>query len=252
MDTSETSWEGVSEWYGRLTGDRGHYYHRQIVIPRSLRLLGLDEGSSLLDLACGQGVLARHIPPEVYYEGIDASPGLIDEARKLDKDRKHVYRVADISRPLPTPHRDFTHAAIILALQNVPEAEPVVANAAKHLASGGRFLIVINHPCFRIPRQSSWGIDEANKTQYRRIDRYLTPLKVPIAINPGSGRKSPTTWSYHFPVSYYSEVLNKAGFMIELLEEWVSDKRSVGKAARMENRARAEFPLFLAILARKL
>ncbi len=251
MDRVDTSWEGASEWYGRLTGTQGHYYQRHVVIPGSLRLLDLREGSSLLDLACGQGVLARHIPTGVHYEGIDAAPSLISEARRLDKDRKHRYFVADISRPLPTPKRDFTHAAIVLALQNIPDPGPVMGLASEHLAPGGRLLIVINHPCFRIPRQSSWGMDEQNKAQYRRVDRYMTPMKIPIATNPGSGQKSPTTWSYHFPLSRYARCLNEAGFAIGTLEEWVSDRRSVGRAARMENRARAEFPLFLALLARK-
>jgi hypothetical protein len=36
------------------------------------------------------------------------------------------------------------------------------------------------------------------------------------------------------------------------MEEWTSDKVSVGKAAKGENRARAEFPLFMAIRAVKV
>jgi len=38
--------------------------------------------------------------------------------------------------------------------------------------------------------------------------------------------------------------------VIEKIEEWASDKDSVGKAAKMENRARAEIPLFMAIQAK--
>jgi hypothetical protein len=36
------------------------------------------------------------------------------------------------------------------------------------------------------------------------------------------------------------------------MEEWCSDKKSEGAAARMEDRARKEFPLFLTILASKV
>jgi len=35
------------------------------------------------------------------------------------------------------------------------------------------------------------------------------------------------------------------------MEEWISDKKSTGAKARMENRSREEFPLFLALLAQK-
>ena len=71
-------------------------------------------------------------------------------------------------------------------------------------------------------------------------------MEIPINVNP-SDRNSEITMSYHFPISDYSKMLKEAGFAIDLIEEWTSDKESVGRAGRMENRARAEFPLFMAI-----
>ncbi|MFH0914356.1 MAG: class I SAM-dependent methyltransferase [Chloroflexota bacterium] len=246
-----TSWQRVSDWYGRLVGREGSYYHRQVILPHSLKLLDLRKDSSLLELACGQGVLARYLPEGVYYQGVDSAPDLLEQARRLDKNKKHRYTLADASKPLPIPKKDFTHAVIILALQNIPDAEGVVRNPREHLKRGGRLLVVLNHPCFRIPRQSSWGIDLQNQLQYRRIDRYLSPQEIPIRIHPGRGARSESAWSYHLPLSEYSRLLYQNGFVIERIEEWVSDKESQGKAAKMENRARREFPLFLALLARR-
>jgi ubiquinone/menaquinone biosynthesis C-methylase UbiE len=251
VTSRDTSWEKVSGWYGKAVGEEGSYYHRSIILPGSLALLGLKKDSSLLDLACGQGVLARQIPTTVRYVGLDLSPALIKQARNLDKDRQHIYRIADVTADLPVEDTDFSHAAIILSLQNITNQEAVIKNASGHLRPKGRFLIVINHPCFRIPRQSSWGVDPQNKTQYRRIDRYLSPIEVPIQAHPGKGTASETTWTYHQPLSAYSRMLSQTGFLIEKLEEWVSESHSTGGAARMENRARREFPLFLALLARK-
>jgi hypothetical protein len=119
------------------------------------------------------------------------------------------------------------------------------------LKVGGDMVIVLNHPSFRIPRQSSWGVDEANKLEYRRVNRYLSNLEIPINMRPGD-KNSPVTWSYHHPLEYYVRAINNAGMVITDLEEWTSDKVSVGKAARAENRARKEFPLFLAIKAVKI
>ena len=68
-------------------------------------------------------------------------------------------------------------------------------------------------------------------------------------MHPGQGH-GPLTWSFHEPISAYTNMLADNNFVIENLEEWTSDKESMGKAGRMENRSRAEFPLFLAILAR--
>ena len=137
------------------------------------------------------------------------------------------------------------------ALQNMEFPDKVFANIGRNLASSGKLLLVLNHPSFRIPRQSSWGIDEVNKLQYRRINRYLSFLKIPININPAN-KNSSLTWSFHYPLSSYSEALLKNGFMIEKIEEWSSDKESQGKSAKMENRGRSEIPLFMAILARKI
>ena len=75
-------------------------------------------------------------------------------------------------------------------------------------------------------------------------------MEIPIRMNP-SDPQSQQTMSYHRPISDYSKMLYDSGFLIEKIEEWTSDKESVGRAGRMENRARAEIPLFMAIKAVK-
>ncbi|HKC05018.1 MAG TPA: methyltransferase domain-containing protein [Patescibacteria group bacterium] len=246
----KTSWQKVAPWYNKITGDSGHYYHEHLVIPGVIRLLNLKPESKLLDLACGNGVLGRAINKNVAYTGVDVAPSLISEAKRMDRNPNHEYLVSDITKPLNLPN-DFTNAAIVLSLQNVADPLLAIKNASDHLKSGSSLVIALNHPAFRIPRQSSWEIDEGKKTQFRRIDRYMTPLEIPINMNPGD-RTSKLTLSYHFPISAYSRMLKDAGFTIDLIEEWTSDKESVGSAGRMENRARNEFPLFMAIRATKL
>jgi SAM-dependent methyltransferase len=246
-----TSWQPVSGWYDTSLGQSGDFTHREIVIPKTLKLLTIKQTSSLLDLGCGQGILARAINPNIPYTGIDIAQSLVNSATKRDTNKNHRYYTADITKPLPLGQNRFSHVACILTLDNVESPECVMKNAFDHLEENGTFVIVINHPCFRIPRQSSWGIDEQNKIQYRRINRYLSPLSIPITMHPGTGTSSPVTWTYHFPISSYCQWLHTYHFCIEQIEEWVSPKTSVGKAASMENRSREEFPMFLAICAQK-
>lgn len=253
-DSPSTSWEPVQKWYQGSVGDDGHYYHQHVVIPGVLRLLALDQQQkpSLLDIACGQGILGRQIPKNVEYTGVDISPSLVKLAKQADPYPHHEYFVGDVLKPLPVKKQDFTHAAIVLAIQNFEEPALALKNAAKHLAVNGRLVIAMNHPCFRVLRQSSWKVDEVQKVQYRRIDRYSSPMKFPIQAHPSKGEQSSTTWSFHHPLADYSLWLNQAGFAIELIEEWHSNKESTGKAAKMENRSREEIPLFLAIKAIKI
>jgi ubiquinone/menaquinone biosynthesis C-methylase UbiE len=248
--SKKTSWHHVGGWYNKLVADRGQYYHEHLVLPQTLKLLSLNESSSLLDLACGNGVLARQLKKQIVYQGVDIARSLISAAQAQNKNPSHRFTVGDITQTLPINKTDFSHAAIILAIQNIKETQTVFTNTARYLSNKGKLVVVLNHPCFRIPRQSSWEIDAQSKLQYRRINRYLTPLEIPITTHPGK-ENSPVTWSFHQPLSAYIKQLAQAGFYIETLEEWASDKESVGKMAKMENRSRAEFPLFLAIVAVK-
>ncbi len=247
----KTSWSSVAKWYGDLVGAGGHYYHQHVILPRLKQLLVAHDSESVLDIGCGQGVYARTLPPGVLYTGIDASKSLITQAKKLDENKNHKYFVADATRGLPVPSNSFDLAVALLSLQNMQDAHSAITHIAFSLKIRGEVVIVLNHPAFRIPRQSSWGKDETNKLEYRRINRYLSPLEIPINAHPGD-KTSPLTWSYHQPLEYYVKALKNAGMVVTDLEEWTSDKISHGKVAKAENRARAEFPLFLAIKAVKV
>lgn len=247
---NDSSWEQSQKWYHDLVGPQGHYYHTHLVLPNTLRLLNLNFNSSLLDIACGQGVLCRAIPQLSRYCGYDLSPSLIKEAQKLNKVKTSEFFVHDATLPLPKTLPMFSHAACLLALQNISSPEAVFASIAPHLEPGARLVIVLNHPYFRIPRLTGWVIDEKKKLQSRRIDRYMSEQKIPLETHP-SQKNSPLTWSFHFPLSYFIQTLQKHGFYIETIEEWCSNKTSTGKMASQENRARKEFPLFMTLVAIK-
>lgn len=247
----DTSWQKVGSWYDQSVGREGHYYHQHIVLPGVLKLLQAlpNHPRSLLDLGCGQGVLARQLPPDIDYLGVDLSEHLIKQARSYDKSQSHRYLVHDITEPLAETAR-FSVTTLILSLQNIEKPDRAIQNARKMLREQGYLLIVLNHPCFRIPRQSFWQVDEKKQCRFRRLERYLTPMKIPIQMKPSMGEQSPLTWSFHHPLSSYCKWLHESGFTITSMEEWCSDKVSIGKTARMENLSRKEFPLFLALCAK--
>jgi ubiquinone/menaquinone biosynthesis C-methylase UbiE len=249
----KTSWEAVYDWYHQLVGKEGHLYHQQLIIPNVLRFLNVSEkkGAKIVDFACGQGVLARHLPDHVEYCGIDHSPSLIREAKKMSQNPLHHFKVGDITQNLQLPFQEADIVTLILAIQDLAEPALAISQAAKHLKVGGRLLIVMNHPCFRIPRHSTWEVDESNKKQFRKMDSYLHPQQIPIRTAPSQGSQSPAVHYYHYSLSHYSRWLKESGLMIELLEEWVSEKKSTGPKKKMEDRARSEFPLFLFLAAKK-
>ncbi|MCB9254090.1 MAG: class I SAM-dependent methyltransferase [Bdellovibrionaceae bacterium] len=248
---AQTAWDSFGKWYNKLVGEDGHYYHKNIILPGVLRLMAPQPGTSWLDLGCGQGIVSRGLPDGVTYWGIDAAPKLIAAAKQLNERPSTNFHCADASKKLGIAKRDFDYGSVILAMENIEDGEGVIRLLAQHLRPGARLILVLNHPCFRIPRQSSWETDEVNKIRYRRLNRYLTPMSIPMQVHPGKGELSPVMWAFHRPLTYYFGALAKHGFNVVNVEEWISDKESQGKAARMENRARSEFPLFIALLAER-
>lgn len=243
------SWQKVGKWYGKITEGEGHYYHKNIIIPNVLRLLNLNNNSKILDMGCGSGILGRSINSTNSYVGVDLSQTLIKEAVRQDSSPKHKYIVDDASN-LNIKDNDFTDCIFILSMQNMKNAKEAIKVGASKLARNGKLILVINHPAFRIPRQSSWQIDPGNKMEYRRVNKYMSEMEIPINMNP-SDKNSELTWSYHYPISEISNMLTDSGLLISKLEEWTSDKVSVGSASKMENAARNEFPLFMAIVGVK-
>ncbi|HEX8916721.1 MAG TPA: methyltransferase domain-containing protein, partial [Humisphaera sp.] len=250
-----TDWADVAEWYDSLVGDEGSEYHQKVVFPGVARLLALSPGDAFLDVACGQGALCRLLESKgAVATGIDAAEPLI----KAAKDRGpaeityHVGDVRELERNPAIPAGAFAAAACVLAIQNLNPVNGVFAGAAKALRAGGRFVIVMMHPCFRNPKETHWGWDAEAGTQYRRVDRYLVPRKVPITTHPGSDPGG-YTWTFHKPIEAYVRAARGAGLLIDALEEWPSHKTSQpGPRAAAENKAREEIPMFLALRCVKL
>ena len=127
--------------------------------------------------------------------------------------------------------------------------QPVFEGVSRALAPGGKFVVVMMHPCFRGPKYTFWGWDEEKAVQYRRVDRYLLPRKEPIVTHPGL-KDGSYTWSFHRPIGYYVKALRQAGLLVDAMEEWTSHKVSgPGPRAGAENAARNERPMFLAVRA---
>jgi ubiquinone/menaquinone biosynthesis C-methylase UbiE len=246
-DASTTDWGTVANWYDKLVGESGSEYHREVVLPGVLRLLAPLAGESAVDIACGQGVLCRMLEERgLEVTGVDAAKELIESARERGPDNIH-YFVGDAREMKFLVDGAFAAATCVLAIQNINPIQPVFAEVSRILKPMGRFVVAMMHPCFRGPKESSWGWDQKTGTQYRRVDRYLLPRKTPIVTHPG---KDPDayTWSFHKPLEHYVKAMRNAGLLIDALEEWPSHKTSEpGPRAAAENATRKEIPMFLAL-----
>jgi ubiquinone/menaquinone biosynthesis C-methylase UbiE len=247
-----TEWDQAARWYSTVVGDQGSDYQRSLIFPGAFRMLAVKKGDRVLDLACGPGAFSRYMSKKgMRVEGLDASEQLLSYAAARSPASIRFHH-ADASEPGSFGDAVFDAIACLMALQNMEDIQPVMKNAAAWLKPGGRLVLVVTHPCFRIPRQTHWGWDEEKKMEYRRVDRYASEMVIPI-LTPPFARSKVFTSTYHRPLESYFKALVEAGLGVDGLEEWVSKKESApGKRSRGENRARREIPLFLALRARPL
>jgi ubiquinone/menaquinone biosynthesis C-methylase UbiE len=253
-----TSWENVAGWYDKLLEGDGTY-QKELILPNLLRLMDIKRGEAVLDLACGQGFFAREFAKKgAGVIGADASKTLIAIASENTKNTAGAsgshpaFHVAPADALPFIKNGAMDKTAVVLALQNIDNTNAVLKECSRVIKKGGGLYVVLNHPAFRVPKESSWGWDEKTKVQYRRVDKYLSESKVAIEMHPGD-KRGQTTTSFHRPLQYYFKALSKAGFAVLLMEEWNSHKHSqAGPRAAAEDVARKEIPLFLCLVAVKL
>lgn len=247
-----TSWGGVAGWYDTLLEKSDDTYQAKVILPNLVRAMDIKKGERVLDLACGQGFFTRvfHLAG-AKVAGADVARDLIALAKKQSP-HEIAYFVRDASDLAVFQDNYFEKVVIVLAVQNMEAPHNVFKECKRILAPQGKLYLVLNHPSFRIPGASSWGFDEETKTQYRRIDRYMSENKAIIDMNPGKPGTSETL-SFHRPLQHYFKTLANAGFAIARLEEWCSHRKSEhGPRQTAEDRARREIPLFLFLEAMKI
>lgn len=252
-DTSNTtSWGNVASWYDEYLSDEDSY-QQQVILPNILRIVDPQKGQRILDLACGQGFFSAHLAASgAQIMGVDISAELIATAKKKIRVPNVVFEVSSAHKLGFLKDKSFDTVISVLATQNIKELDETFAECQRVLKPGGRLVLVLNHPAFRVPQASDWQYDEKEKRQGRVIYKYLSEAQVKIDMHPGSHKKV-FTYSFHRPLQVFVKWLTKRGFAITKLEEWTSHKKSQkGPRAQAEDASRKEIPLFMCLEATQI
>ncbi len=255
MTSNNTSWGKVAGWYNQLLEEGDDTYQEKVIKPNLLRLLELKPGEEVIDMGCGQGYFSRELAKAgVKVLGIDIGAELISLA-KTQAGKNENYLVLSAEKLNGVSGSSFDAAICVLALQNMKNLPAAISEMSRVLKPKGRAVLVLNHPTFRIPGASAWDFDEKKKTQYRRIDGYMSEITQAVDMTQGvkDEKKKKYTYSFHHPLQVYFKAFNKSGFVVSRLEEWISHKTSdKGTRKLAEDKARKEIPLFMAIEIKKI
>lgn len=220
-------WNEKAEFWDGLHGDDGNGFSRLIVEPSVKRLLDLRGGERVVDVACGNGTIARRLSSwGADVTAFDFSPKLIDLARS----RGHGsglpinYFVADATDEAAVAEigeGTFDAAVCTMALMDMPAVAPLYGGVRRLLRPGGRFVFVTAHPVFDSanPVRVSEQVDDHGRITRRhalRFDQYLDVAPTRAA----GARGEPTAHNfYHRPLHELLGPAFAAGLVLEAIEE---------------------------------
>ena len=220
------SWdEGAEEFAGRFKRNE-EFFHKHIINPTLLNLLGDLKGKTVLDVACGEGHFSRKLAEQtkndIQITGIDASKKLIDIAQEKNHPFSHSIRfqVGDASRLDGLPSNSFDVAICNMALMFIKRYEETIQEVARVLKTQGLFVFSLLHPCFLTPG-SGWILEDSpGKKKEKRIgwktDNYHLGL-----VYHGIMAVCDTKETYYFcrTLEDYFRALRQGGFVVEDLRE---------------------------------
>ena len=247
------TWEHLADWYDAKQGDDGDLWHRTLIDPTFLRVVGDVRGLRVLDLACGNGYLSRRFARAgAKVVGVDASAPIIEraKARETKEPRGVRYLAADATQHLPLASESFDIVASNMALMDMGDAEGAIGEAARVLVPQGRFVASLSHPCFDQGPSSTWILERFFRTTkvWRKVARYRHPFadEMPWGIE----ERTVMTVGHHRPLSWYARALRDAGFLIRSLEEPEPTKEFIESSP--QGPYVVEIPLHLVIEAVKV
>ncbi|MEE8442851.1 MAG: class I SAM-dependent methyltransferase, partial [Dehalococcoidia bacterium] len=223
MEANNAAWEQLADWFDGRQGDEGDFWHRTLINPTVLRVLGSLGGQRVLDLACGNGALARQLARRgAMVTGVDVSAALIAKAEEREKSTnlEIVYYVASADHLTPLGDGSFDTVVCNMALMDIVNAEDAIREAHRILRPGGHFVASITHPCFELGSASAWVVEKLGRTTtvWRKVTRYRENFEDFSEWNVGPGLTL-TTPHYHRPLSWYFRAFHAAGFVVTALEE---------------------------------
>ena len=219
-------WDRNAEFWDNRMGD-GNRWHRELIAPNQERFLGLREGETVLDVACGNGNFARRMA-ELGAEvvGFDVSEKMIERARTHGPSGpgRIEYRVIDASdgeAVLSLGRRRFDAAVCTMAMMDMPKISPMLSALGHVLKPGGRFVFSVLHPCFN-STSTRFVLEESERGgvvehEYSlRISEYIEPVQsMGLAI---AGQPEPHYY-FHRPTSALFGACFDAGFMLDGIAE---------------------------------
>jgi SAM-dependent methyltransferase len=232
-------WESHADWWQAGFTEGADAEYEEQILPMAAQ--HLEGARTVLDVGTGEGQIARlalhhdHATAETVV-GIDPTWAQIQTAAQRAKGP--AYARAEAAR-LPFPSRTFDAVVACLVFEHIDDVDHAIAEVARVLQPGGRFLFFLNHPLLQTPG-SGWIDDRILDEQYWRIGLYLHEDKTVEEVE-----KDVFIPFIHRPLSRYVNALADNGLLIVRMDEPAPPPGFLARAAEYEQAAAIPRLLFV-------
>ncbi len=202
--TLRDAWEDeAARWTAWARSPGTDHFFWRFSLPALLDLTPAP-GRLTVDMGCGEGRVGRELIARGHrVVGIEGSPTLAQAAR--DADPPIEVHVADASAmPLGDGAADLCVASMVLL--NVDDLDAVIAEVARVLAPGGRFVFSTTHP---------------DSGRRKAGDDYFATVRFAETRERDGVRM--TFHDVHRPLSAYFGALERAGLLVDAVREPVPE-----------------------------
>jgi SAM-dependent methyltransferase len=242
MGADDDLWETHAEWWQEGFTDGVDPEYEEQILP--LAEEHLRSARRVLDIGTGEGQVARlaaGLGAEVV--GLDPTWNQVEVAK--ERAGGPVY-LRSGAASLPFPAASFDVAVACLVFEHIDEVDEAIAEVARVLEPGGRFLFFLNHPLLQTPN-SGWIDDQILEPpeQYWRIGAYLREDKTIEEV-----QKDVYIPFIHRPLNRYLNALIANGLLLTRIEEPAPPPGFLARAPEYTDAA--EIPRLLFLRTEKL
>ncbi|MGB9111685.1 MAG: class I SAM-dependent methyltransferase, partial [Acidimicrobiales bacterium] len=203
-------WDANATWWKETFTDGADQEYEVEILP--LVASELSGCRRIVDIGCGEGQVARRLANgDARVVGVDPSSAQLKNA--LGAPGHSIAYVQALGEKLPLASGSVDGVVCCLVIEHALDADVVLAEAARVLAPGGRFLLVVNHPAFQGPG-SGFVDDQILDERYWRVGPYLKEQWVVENVD-----SSVSLGFSHRPLSRYVNPAIDAGLVLTRLIE---------------------------------